>query len=258
MKALLLKITAATLFAGSLSAQDVPPKHFRFIPLGELPVWKEELKDGIRVGLAPPKGSMPPKDAAILSGDAPINLSLNLRAFTELVTISGDTPGLMLKQGKLGAQQDWFRSKMPTSTLSLGILYRDPANMTWEQPKMLLLNDTASAFPAGTVRFANVSDRNVLVQIGNPNARPTPRIFGVKPGQSTSKPLKVGNNQIRVGYLAPGNRKVWIWTNQVRMLQNQRLQAFFYKTQGGAEARQPVKFHFTPELIPRLPQKPAN
>jgi hypothetical protein len=124
--------------------------------------------------------------------------------------------------------------------------------MTWKQPEMLLLKDDPTSFPAGKIRLVNISERMILVQLGDPKARPTPKIFGVPAGKSTQKPLKVGKNQIRVGYLDANGQKQWIWSNQVRLLQNQRIQTFFYKAQG-EDPRQPVLFHFTPEPLPRLP-----
>lgn len=257
MKTVLRSFLLLTVLSSPLTGQDVPPKHFRFLPLGELPKWDDELvnddeRQGIRVGKEPPPGSVPPRDASILSGEADLAIDLKLGSFTERVTIDGETPTLTLKEGKVGAGVPWLNSRMPSSNLNLGVLYRDPQAMTWKQPKMLLLKDDATSFPAGKIRLANVSDRMILVQIGDPEAKPTPKIFGVPAGQAVQKPLKVGKNQIRVGYLTARRTKQWIWQNEVVLQANQRLQTFFYKAQG-KDPRQRVLFRFVPEPLPKLP-----
>lgn len=256
MKLILFSLLPLSLLLGSLSAQeeDVPPKFFRFIPLGELPMWDEELVEGIRKGKEPPEGSMPPKPASIISGAEPVPLRLSLRAMSDMVKVAGATPRLTIKEGEVGAAQNWLTEKMPTAPLSLGVLFRNPQTMTWKQPELLLLKDDPSSFPAGKIRLVNVSQRNILVQIGNPNANPAPPIFGVRAGKETQKDLEVGVNQIRVGYIDRNGRQQWIWSNQVRLLRNQRLQTFFYQAQG-ENPRQEVLFHFVPEPLPRLPQR---
>lgn len=254
MKSLLLAAFTLTLPTGVLTAQeDVPPKRIRFIPLGELPVWKETLENGIRVGQEPPPGSMPPKELSVLAGEENlIPFRAGLRSMSEILTIPGNTPRLQINQGKIGAASPWLSTKLPAAPLSLGILYRDPAAMTWNNPKLFLLKDDPSSFPAGNIRFTNVSDTMVIVQIGDWNAPRPPSVYGIPPGQTSMKPLKVGTNQIRVGYAGPGGSKRWIWANQVRLLQNQRVQGFFYKAQG-KDPRNPVLFHFVPEPLPKVP-----
>ena len=252
MKAACFALLALLLPSALLTAQDEPPpKRFRFIPLGELPMWREKLEGGIRVGQEPPPGSMPPKSLSLLSGeDQLIPFRVGLRSLTEVLTVPGSTPSLQLKKGDVGAAQLWLRKPMPTAPLSLGVLYRDPATMNWDSPKLLLLKDDSSAFPAGQIRFTNVSDIMVIIQIGDWKARRPPKVFGIPPGKTSLKPLELGKNQIRVGYAGPGNSKKWIWSNQVSVLRNQRVQAFFYKAQG-KDPRNPVLFHFIPEPVPR-------
>ena len=135
MKFILFTLLPLSFLLGSLSAQEeeVPPKFFRFIPLGELPMWEEELVEGIRKGKKPPEGSMPPNPASIMSGEAPVPLRLSLRAMSDMVKVSGATPRLTIKEGELGAAQNWLTEKMPTAPLSLGVLFRNPQTMNWKQ-----------------------------------------------------------------------------------------------------------------------------
>jgi hypothetical protein len=251
MKALFPATFALALLAGLVNAQDKPPKHFRFIPLGELPVWKERLENGIRIGQEPPPGSVPPKELSLLSGEeTQIPFKAGLRSMTSVLTIPGETPRLKISKGPVGTGQDWLSTPIPSGQLSLGVLYRDPATMNWNNPKMKLLKDDSSSFPAGNIRFTNVSDVMVIIQIGDWNSRRPPSVYGIKPGQTSMKPLKVGKNPIRVGYAGPGNSRRWIWSNQIRLLEKQRVQGFFYKAQG-ENPRHPVLFHYLPEPLPR-------
>ena len=236
--------------------QDTPAKHLRFSPLGELPVWEERIENGMRVGQAPPPGSVPPKEVSIMSSSAAVPFDLGLRAFSKRVTISGETEALLLRKGADPQAPAWLRSRMPAAPLSLGVLYRDPATMSWNDPKMLLLKDDATSFPTGKIRFVNVSSETVVIMLGDPKKdRPKPTAFGLAPGKSVQKDLKVGKNMINVGYvLANGGRKS-IWKNEINVLKSQRVQCFFYEAQD-PEATDAVRFHFTPEPIPRIPPAP--
>lgn len=244
---MLKKIAHSSLFffvlSNALVAQEVPQKNFRFLPLGELRIWGQNQLPG------PPPGPIPPQAVTVLSGEAEIPLDLELGSFTERVSVKADTPTLTLKQGKVGAGVPWIKTKMPTSPLNLGILYRDHQAMNWNQPKILVLKDDASSFPADHIRLANVSDRMVLVQLGDPDAKPTPKIFGIPAGKAVQKALEPGKNQIRVGYLTDRRRKQWIWEHEVTLQANERLQTFFYKARGKA-LRQNVLFRFVPEPVP--------
>jgi hypothetical protein len=125
--------------------------------------------------------------------------------------------------------------------------------MNWNKLKMVLLNDSPTAFPTGVARFVNVSAHLMLLQIGDPRAQPSPKIFGVPVDRVIQKPIQFGNNQIRVGYLDKGNQKKWIWSGEVNVAENQRLQAFVYKAEN---TRHPVLFHFATEVPPEVPENP--
>jgi hypothetical protein len=251
MKTFFLATLALLVPFGSLFAQDNPPKSFRFIALGERPLWKDKLENGIRQGVKAPPGALPPSQLSIQAGEETLlPFRPTLRMMSKVLTVPGKTPKLVLKQGEVGAAQDWLSSPMPTSRLNLGILFRDPANMNWNSPKMMLLKDDISSFPAGKARFVNVSDVMAIVQIGDWSGATKPKISAIRPGTSFVRPLEVGDNQIRVGYLGANRQPVWIWSNQIPLLKNQRVQAFFYKAQG-PRPRTPLLFHFAPEPLPR-------
>ena len=246
MKRILLTALGLCALASAASGQDNPPKHIRLLPLGELPAWKEELKDGVRVGIKPPPGTVPPEDTGLLSGDQAVPFKMTLRAFTDVLTLAPTTPRLEIRKGKDAGAATWLAKPMPAAPLSLGVLFRDPATMNWNNPKMLLLPDDPSSFKSGEIRFVNVSDKTVLVKLGK-------KAFGIAAGKTAKMPISEGKTPILVGYLE-GQVQKEIWQNEIKVLSNQRVQCFFYKAQN-PRSTGAVRFHFAPEPMPKLPGK---
>jgi|TARA_B110000914_G_scaffold192108_1_gene178991 hypothetical protein len=251
MKRLLLTALSVTALSGLATAQENdPPKHLRFIALGELPVWEEEFREGVRVQKDSAPGALPPSSLTYISRGNVKNLRLSLRTVSELVTFPASSEAMVLKTGGV-AGKEWIKSRMPASTLSLGVLFRDNANMTWEKPKMLMLRDDADAFPVGRMRFVNVSDSVVIVQMAGTKA------FGLSPGKTALKPVKVGLTAIKVGYKTADGGSKAIWQNNVKVRRGERVQCFFYKAQG-KKPREAVKFTTMPETLPSLPRAPRR
>ena len=248
MKRILLLLVALGVTSLVSAQEKVPNKHVRFLPLGERPVWVDKLdrKRGVREQQASPPGSLPPSVVTYTQGERVKQLRFSLRGFSEVVTFPGSAEGILLKEGKDGAGKEFLKSRMPTSTKSLGVLFRDNADMTWHKAQMLLLPDDASSFPAGQMRFVNVSDRTILVKMEGAAD------FGVAPGKTTLKPLKAGSTSIKVYYPVPGRQPKQIWQNDVKLQSGQRVQCFFYKAQDalGKKPRSAVKFHYVPETAP--------
>ncbi|MGC6466561.1 MAG: hypothetical protein ACON38_15845 [Akkermansiaceae bacterium] len=240
MKRLLLTLLFVPL---AVSAQN-QRKYVRFIPLGELPPWKEELIDGVRVQQEAPPGAIVPKSIAIPDGEDDVRrVDLNLRQPTKLMAFSEGTTALRLYKGEQATGTPWLSSPMPTSKHSYGILFRDNANMTWDSPKLMMLRDDAQALPAGSIRFVNVSDHKTIIKVGKKSEV-------IQPGKSLVKELKEGANPILAGYYEKDGRVVMIFQNTVRLLKGQRVQAFFFKGQG-VKPRTGVKFLSFPEPMPR-------
>lgn len=240
MKRLLLTLLFVPM---AVSAQN-QRKHVRFLPLGELPPWKEELVEGVRKQIKAPPGALPPKMLSVPNGDDDFQKKdLVLRQPSGLMTFGEKTSGLKIFKGEQPAGAPWLSSPMPSSVFSLGVLFRDNADMTWNSPKMLMLADDSQAFPAGNIRFVNVSDLKAIVKVGKKSEI-------VPPGKTLIKPLKEGVNPVLAGYYDKNGAVVMIFQNSIRLLQNQRVQAFFYKGQG-LKPRTAVKFMSFPEPLPR-------
>ncbi|YCM43610.1 hypothetical protein V2O64_20080 [Verrucomicrobiaceae bacterium 227] len=240
MKRLLLTLLALPTLAFAQNER----KHVRFLPLGELPDWKEELVDGIRRQTKPPEGALPPTLISAPNGAENIQKQgLVLRQPTGFMTFGPQAEGLSLHEGDVAAGVAWLKSPMPASTFSLGVLFRNNADMTWKSPKMMLLDDSKDALPAGSIRFVNVSDLRAIVKVGAQSEV-------IKPGGVLVKPLKEGANPILAGYYDKNGAVVMVFQNSVKLLQSQRVQAFFFKGQG-LKPRSDVKFISFPEPLPR-------
>ena len=240
MKHLLLILLAMPTLVFAQNEQ----KRVRFIPLGELPDWKEELKDGVRVQTKPPEGALPPAFISAPNGAENIQKQgLTLRQPTGFMTFGPQAAGLSLHEGEVAGGEALLKSAMPTSAFSLGVLFRDNTEMSWTSPKMMLLNDSADALPVGSIRFVNVSDLKAIVKVGA-------KSDVIQPGGTLVKPLKEGDNPILAGYYDKDGAVFMIFQNSVKLLQNQRVQAFFFKGQGD-KPRTDVKFISFPEPLPR-------
>ena len=251
MKKFLLTIIGLCALSPSAMAQDEAPKHLRFFPIGGLPIWKETLKKGVREGDPHLPGSVPPK-VSMVSGGKVVPLDLMLKVFTPLQTLAPSTKGLTLKDGLAPESPNWLRQAKPTAPLSLGVLLPNAADKLWFKPRMLMLDDDASSFPAGKIRFVNVSDKVVYIRIGGERGR----AFGVAPGKASKpRPVKIGSNSLKTIYRNGKGEDVTIWKNAIKVAANQRVQCFFCNTNAG-KGKKSVEFHFLPEALPRLPKAP--
>jgi len=240
MKHLLL----ALLFVPLAASAQKQFKSLRFIPLGELPAWEEELIDGVRVQKDPPPGSLPPKAICIPNGEEDMqSTDLVLRQPSKALKLSAELAALRIHEGKQPTGSPLINAKAPPSKYNLGVLFRDNATMSWDSPKLLMLSDDARALPAGSIRFVNVSDSKAIVKVGKGKAEQ------IEPGKTLVTELKEGPNNVIVGYYE-GTKVRMIYQNTIRIVAGLRVQAFLYKGQGKKSGDR-VKFLHIPESTPK-------
>ena len=234
----------ALLMPALASGQNAPPnKEVRVIPLGQLPQWVQAgIKEGIRDPQPLVPGSMPPANLSAPNGKGDIQTAaLNLNTISGAMMFGPKVAKLDFHEGELAAGAPWLASPMPASAKSIVLLYRDHKLMSWNNPKMLLLDDGKDVFPAGTIRFVNVSDLPVVVEVGKSGLK------RVAPQKSLILPLNPGVNTLMVGYSDQGEKVFAFPKNTINAPGNQRVQAFIYKAQD-KRAKKKVLFHWTPEL----------
>jgi len=160
-----------------LSAQEKPEdkkdrpttgRHVRFLPVGDLPPFRQEVRDGVAYELEPPAGSIPPREVMVGFDDKKDDtVPLLLGQITEPLSAPGGD-GLMQirKNGDAPKAEPWLKVDRPEKGDFLVLLWRDSAKGDWLKARSLVLDDSAEAAPAGKVRMVNLSLVPVAVVFG--------------------------------------------------------------------------------------------
>lgn len=233
------------LFCGAVSAQNVQSANVRFYVVGRDPLWREEIVDGIRQQIVLP-GELPPPTVVAPNGDYPDNrFTLRTDSMTTVRAFSPKVAEIELQELDKGSKKDWLSVPMPTSPLSLGVLFEDPteAKMSWFKPKMLMFKDDVKAFPLQHFRLINVSDKTGFA-IVNREAKV------VKPGAFVVVPLNEGDNKVLIGFQTDDGRRPDIFNNFIVGREGQRVQGFLHRVRGKSGTNA-VKFVQKIDRIPR-------
>lgn len=219
------------------SAQEAPSKNVRFLPLGELPPFKQIIGTDRRKQGEYPKGSMPPEGTVLMTepGEG-TPLGLRLKTFTKSLKIKASAKGVEIYEGGKVAGEPWFKSRFPAQKQALFVLCKDNATMTWDKPQVKVLPEDVRSFPLGTIRLANLSDRGVAVILGDEKA------FAVKAGEVILKPMKAGEVLVKLAVKDASGAWRTILQNNLTMSKKGRMHAFFYKAQTKDAKKTPVKF----------------
>ncbi len=148
--------------------EPVPERKVRFLPVGELPPFRQDVRDGVRYELEPPAGSIPPREVVMGFGDeAAEAASLRLGRISEPLKVPNGTGPLILKKREAAADAEpWLRLTRPEAGDFLVLLWRDGKNGTWEKVNALVLPDDPVSAPAGSVRVINISPYPVRIAMG--------------------------------------------------------------------------------------------
>lgn len=190
-----------TLLPVLVSAQS-SGRSMRLLPLGDMPPYRQEIRDGVAYELEPPAGSIPPRELVMGSGKDPADLvpmSLG-RVTANLKVPSGSGPLALRKKGGDDKSEPWISVNRPTEGDFLVLLWRDPEKKTWETPRALVLEDSAEAAPAGSVRVVNVSPVTIAIVFEGEK-------IALLAGKSWQRPVATGKDAtIQVGAVdASGN-----------------------------------------------------
>lgn len=140
----------------------------RFLPLGEMPPFRQEIRENVRYELEPPAGSIPPREVLLgFGGNASEATSLALgRLSAPLKAPPGSGPLSLVCRSDAKDTKPWLNLVRPESGDFLVILWRESRQGTWEKVKSLVVTDDAVGAPAGSVRFINVSPASVGILWG--------------------------------------------------------------------------------------------
>ena len=165
---------AAVLLPWLLPAQTNSPaapesaREMRVLAVGDLPPFRQEIRDGVRYELPPPPGSIPPRSfrlagASASSGPVPLALGRISQAVKvpagkgPLALVGGDAAG--------DGQEPWLRLERPEMGDFLVLLCRHPQRPSWrEEPVALVLPDGSAGAPAGSLFIVNAYPQAIMVR----------------------------------------------------------------------------------------------
>ena len=206
-----------------------PPRNMRLLTVGEMPPFRQEIRDGVRYQLPAPPGSLPPVelDVMIPSADGKEKESGSLRLRIGSISAPVEVPGgagpLVLRLPKTAPDSDpWHRLQRPESGDFVVVMWRDRKTNTWDKPSAIVV--TAS-LPVGKVSLINVAPGPVAVvyeleRIALPSL------------SSLSRPLKPGKPlKLQVG-LPKGNALQRLVSRSLEQLPGQHSLVIFYRNDG--------------------------
>ncbi|MCW1925095.1 hypothetical protein OKA05_21215 [Luteolibacter arcticus] len=159
-----------------LAAQEAEPakppvvagRHVRFLPVGDLPPYRQEIRNGVAYELEPPAGSIPPRQVMVGFGEEKKDaVPLLLGQVTQpLSAPDGEGPMLVRRRDDAEDAEPWMKVNRPETGDFLVLLWRDSSKGDWTTTRSLVLPDSAEAAPAGRVRIVNLSPVTVGVVFG--------------------------------------------------------------------------------------------
>ncbi len=251
MRSLLATFIVALVMVGQASSEPKPEKgrQVRFMPVGEIPPFLQDVRDGIRYELEPPAGSIPPRSVSLgFGGDESETLSLHLGRISSPLKVPAGVGPLLLKRSDSAEDADtWLNLTRPESGDFLVVLWRDPKQGTWEKVRSMILPDDPVNRPAGGVRVVNLSLASVRIVIGDEKlVLESQKSFGRTVPAGVEQPFQV---------LLPDLTGNWKPLHTGAIVQNpgERSLVLIYRADGESP-RRPVKVTVQREPAPPLPK----
>lgn len=237
----------------STEANPKPPeRHVRFLAVGEMPPFHQEIRGDVRYELEPPEGSIPPRQVTIgFGGEKNPSATLRLGQISPpLVAPTGGGPLVLRLPGQKEDSPPWIRLTRPENDDFLVILWRASPKGTWKEAQALIVPDGPLSAPAGSVRLVNVAPIDVGVVIGSEK-------LVLSSGKTLQHRVSAGPDQafqIVVNDAAGSPRRLHSGT--ITQNPGERGLILVYRADGES-ARRPVKVSVQREQVPgqRDPEK---
>ncbi len=235
------------LAAPGVSPAQESAREMRFLPLGDMPPYRQEIRDGVAYELEPPPGSIPPRELVAGAGESAGETQLSLRRVSPPVKVpQGEGPLVLYRKGDGEEAAPWLRIQRPEKGDFLVLLWRGPEKKSWEVPRALVLADGIEHAPAGSVRVVNVSPVTVMIVFeGSKIALPA--------GQVWKKPVASGKDAtIQIGAVDAAGNLRRIHAGSVFQNPGERTLVAVYRADG-VDPRRALK-----AVVQREPVDPAR
>lgn len=164
--------------AGAALAAEEGSRFARFLPVGDAPPFRQEVRDGVRYELEAPAGSIPPREA--LHGEDE-RIPLRLGTISRGVSVPAGSAPLVLTQPD---RRPWLRMPKPEAGDFLVLLWRVPGG-DWSEVSHLAIPDGPLGAPPGTIRIANLFPAQVTIEWDGTG-------IPLKPGATTRRAMRPG------------------------------------------------------------------
>lgn len=169
-------------WVSALAQQPAAPRKARFLPLGDAPPFRQEIRDGVRYELDPPVGSVPPPELAATveppqGGDEPPPpkpLQLRLGRLSEAIEVPGGAGPLRLATAV--GQAPWIKLQRPETGDFLVLLWRKPGGAGWDEVLHRIVPDGPLGAPAGSFRVVNLFPQPLYLRWANESLQLKPGV----------------------------------------------------------------------------------
>jgi hypothetical protein len=233
-----LQLVALSFYALScimvLGQEKTGPRKLRLLPVGDMPPFRQEIRDGVRYELEPDPGTEPPRMISIpVTKEKTLTVPLALGTFTEFLPLPATLQMCRLQKAEGDEAELWSQIQLPEQGDCAVILWRDPKEDTWDVVRSLVIPEGSVTFPAGTVRLVNTLSTNSKWVFAN-------KTIEVKAGGVLVEKLAAETVPVQVSVLdAEQNWRV-VFQSAIGQGATERSNVILYRADG-EEVRNPVK-----------------
>lgn len=186
-------------------AENAPVHEFRILAVGDPPPFVQEIRDGARYEVAPPAGSVPPRELkvpALVNTIPHKNESVRIRlgCLSEAFSLPVTEPQKPLEL-RTATDDVWMQLNTKPGGKSLLLAWR--AGRDWTKSAHLEISQDQLDRASTSVHLANVTNVPVAVIIGTERIRLEPR-------KNFTRTLKPGGEPLPIQILYPNSKGVLV------------------------------------------------
>lgn len=243
---LIMSLLAPAQTQSGKEQEKKPPRTVRFLPLGEAPPFRQEIRDGIRYELEPPAGSIPPREVSLTIGKISVpSVRLSLGRISLPAGLpNGVEPVAVRRTEDSPTGQPWMSLTLPETGNVLVLVWRDPGKL-WDKPRWLILSDGPD-FAAGKLRLSNLSPVEIRFIIGEEK-------IALTPGKVHLIAVPIGRDvPVQIAWVDASGNAQRIYSSAIVQNEGERGELMVYRADG-EEPRQPLKVLPLRERAPAPP-----